>query len=114
MGLAGTFVACDDYDDSDLRMRVENGGMIASVTPSADGITITMTDGSTYNITNGAKGDKGDKGDTGATGAQGEPGSVVEIGENGNWFIDGVDTGHAFTRSGRTGWCRRARRPGWH
>ena len=108
LGLAGTFVACDDYDDSDLRMRVEalegtladlqaqieNGGMIASVTPSADGITITMTDGSTYNITNGAKGDKGDKGDTGATGAQGEPGSVVEIGENGNWFIDGVDTGN--------------------
>ena len=23
LGLAGTFVACDDYDDSDLRRRVE-------------------------------------------------------------------------------------------
>lgn len=101
LGSAGMFVACDDYDDTDLRMRVEavegsladlqaqieNGAVIQSVTPSADGITITMMDGTTYNITNGKDGADG------ATGADGKPGSVVEIGENGNWFIDGVDTG---------------------
>ena len=38
----------------------------------------------------GIQGQKGDKGDAGSTG---KDGSVVTIGENGNWFIDGVDTG---------------------
>ena len=50
----------------------------------------------------GPKGDKGDKGDTGAigpvgpegpAGANGANGSVVTIGANGHWLIDGVDTG---------------------
>ena len=98
LGLAGTFVACDDYDDSDLRRRVNaiegtlselqsaiaNGVVISDVTSSSTGVTITTSDGKTYNITNGANG---------ADGADGTPGSVVEIGDNGNWFIDGVDTG---------------------
>ena len=35
----------------------------------------------------GEKGEKGDKGDKGQDGTQ------VTIGENGNWFLDGVDTG---------------------
>ncbi len=34
----------------------------------------------------GEKGDKGDKGDDGAT-------PTIEIGANGNWFVNGVDTG---------------------
>ena len=50
----------------------------------------------------GPKGDKGDKGDTGAigpvgpegpAGANGANGSVVTIGANGHWLIDGIDTG---------------------
>ena len=91
LGLAGTFVACDDYDDSDLRRRVEAiegtlndlkdqiaaGAVITDISSSDNGITITTSDG-TFTITNGA---------------DGAPGSVVEIGDNGNWFIDGVDTG---------------------
>ena len=95
LGLAGTFVACDDYDDSDLRRRVDavegtladlkaqiaNGVLIESITSSSNGVTITTSDGNTYNITNGTNG------------VNGTPGSVVEIGDNGNWFIDGVDTG---------------------
>lgn len=60
----------------------------------------------------GEKGEKGDKGDKGDSGEQGEKGSdgingsngvdgkdgadgktpEIKIGENGNWFIDGVDT----------------------
>ena len=39
---------------------------------------------------------KGEKGDTGATGPQGpkgDAGSVVTIGEDGYWYIDGVNTG---------------------
>ena len=60
----------------------------------------------------GEQGEKGDKGDKGDSGEQGEKGSdgvndsdgkdgkdgvdgktpEIKIGENGNWFIDGVDT----------------------
>ena len=39
------------------------------------------------------KGEKGDKGDPGVDGAAGSIGSILTIGENGNWWIDGVDTG---------------------
>lgn len=41
-------------------------------------------------IAKGQKGEKGDKGD------KGDPGSIYSklvIGDNGNWFIDGIDTG---------------------
>ena len=52
----------------------------------------------------GPKGDQGEKGDTGAQGQQGiqgiqgEPGQdghtpIITIGNNGNWFIDNVDSG---------------------
>ena len=52
----------------------------------------------------GVQGEKGDKGDTGAQGEQGVKGDkgdsgndgkspVITIGANGNWFIDGADTG---------------------
>lgn len=52
-------------------------------------ITKTANDcppGST--VPQGTKGDKGDKGDKGEDGHS----PVITIGENGNWFIDGVDT----------------------
>lgn len=39
----------------------------------------------------GEKGEKGDKGDKGDNGIDGKT-PVIVIGENGNWFIDGVDT----------------------
>ena len=47
----------------------------------------------------GAQGEKGEKGDPGPTGAQGikgdkgDPGEAPQIGDNGNWFVAGVDTG---------------------
>ena len=44
-------------------------------------------------------GDKGDKGDRGEKGDKGEP-TVVTIGDNGNWFLDGVDTGKKATGQG--------------
>ena len=120
--LMGAFVTvgCNQFEDdinklkddvaalqeslTDVQSKIDDGAVITDVTPTADGLKITLSDGSSYDVkngANGAKGDKGDKGDTGAqgeagaTGAQGEagtPGSVVTIGENGNWFIDGVDT----------------------
>ena len=106
--MAGTSLmstSCKNYDDdiqslgdrvtavegdlASLKQQIESGAVISSVTPSENGITITLSDGQKYEIKNGAKGDKGD---TGATGQDGKPGSVVEIGSNGNWVIDGVDT----------------------
>ena len=43
----------------------------------------------------GSQGEKGDKGDSGTPGKDGEDGHtpVITIGENGNWYVDGVDTG---------------------
>ena len=74
-----------------------------------DTYTITYSDGttSTFTVTNGADGEDGKDGATGATGEtgpqgpqgiQGEKGEdghtpVVTIGANGNWVIDGVDSG---------------------
>lgn len=44
-----------------------------------------------------ATGDNGANGSNGQNGSNGANGSVVTIGENGNWFIDGVDTGKPAT-----------------
>lgn len=58
---------------------------------NADTYTITFNNGETitFTVTNGENGEQG---------IQGEPGKdghtpVIEIGDNGNWIIDGVDTG---------------------
>lgn len=44
--------------------------------------------------TPGAKGSKGDTGAVGPAGPRGADGYTPEIGANGNWFINGTDTGH--------------------
>ena len=41
----------------------------------------------------GPAGQTGATGATGATGSAGTPGTKIEIGANGNWVIDGIDTG---------------------
>jgi hypothetical protein len=53
---------------------------------------ITLSNGNKYEITNGVNGKDGSNG---TNGKDGKDGSVVTIGENGNWFIDGEDTGLA-------------------
>ncbi|MGI6573838.1 MAG: PL29 family lyase N-terminal domain-containing protein [Fermentimonas sp.] len=96
------FTACQDYDDdissleskignlqqtlNEIQSKIDGGAVITNVTSTANGITITLSNGKSYNITNGKDG---------ADGADGADGSVVTIGENGNWFIDGEDTGFA-------------------
>lgn len=93
----GTFTGCSDYDDdinslnervdavekavADLKAAIEAGSVITNVTSTENGVTVTLSDGKTFELTNGQDG------------AEGKPGSVVAIGDNGNWFIDGVDTG---------------------
>lgn len=62
---------------------------------NVDTYTIAYSDGttSTFTVTNGKDG---------AQGIQGEPGEdghtpIITIGENGNWFVDGADTGISAT-----------------
>ena len=95
--LTVNFVGCKDYDDdidnlqaqidnlettvSEIQSAIGNGYYIKDVQSGNDGITLSLSNGKTYSITNGQDG------------AAGKAGSVVTIGENGNWFIDNVDTG---------------------
>ena len=87
-----TFVSCkDDYDDSELRQKIEAqaklidqinsqitaGGTISNVQPSADGVSITMSDGKTYTV-----------GKDGKDGKDGKPGTVWTINEVGYWCVD--------------------------
>ena len=108
LGTTTTFVGCSkDYDDdianlqtqitantkaiSDIQTLLNSGQWVKSVTSVTNGVTITLGNGTAYTITNGA---------TGATGAAGTS-SVITIGTNGNWFVNGVDTGK--TSVGATG-----------
>lgn len=96
----GMLTSCKNYDDdiaglddritavekslNDLKAQISGGAVITNVEPTANGVKVTLSNGNTFELTNGEKGD---------TGAAGQPGSVVEIGANGNWVIDGIDTG---------------------
>ena len=82
---------------NDLQNKINNGEVVTSVTSTANGIEVKTNKG-TYTITNGKDGKDGKDGVNGTNGTNGKdgaPGSVVTIGENGNWFIDGKDTGLA-------------------
>ena len=63
---------------------ISSGSVITGVDKTDKGVTVTLSNGNKFELTNGTNGNKGE---------DGKPGSVVTIGENGNWFIDGVDTG---------------------
>ena len=122
MGLI--FPSCsDDYDDDISRLEqeiatntaaiqqiqqlVKSGSVISNVESSANGVTVTLSNGKSFEITNGtngtpgtvwsigddgywyengekteflARGEKGDKGDTGAAGPQGEKGDKGDTG----------------------------------
>lgn len=102
----GMFTSCKNYDEdiaglddritavekslNELKAQISGGAVITNVESTAKGVKVTLSNGKTFELTNGQDGAKGDKGDTGAAG---QPGSVVEIGKNGNWVIDGIDTG---------------------
>ena len=102
LGLAGVAVSCTDYDGdindltervkklestvSDLQTAINNGAVITDVTPITNGVKVTLSNGKSFDVTNGKDGNDG---------APGKDGSVVTIGANGNWFIDGKDTGFA-------------------
>lgn len=105
LGLAGVAVSCTDYDGdindltervkklestvSALQTAINNGAVITDVTPITNGVKVTLSNGKSFDVTNGKDGNDG------KDGAPGKDGSVVTIGANGNWFIDGKDTGFA-------------------
>ena len=76
---------------NELQTNISNGEIVTAVTSTANGITVQTNKGS-YTIANGKDGKDGKDG---TNGTNGKDGSVVTIGENGNWFIDGVDKGIA-------------------
>lgn len=69
-----------------------------SKTANADNVdiyTITYSDGSTsiFTVTNGVDGKPGAQGEKGESGHT----PTITIGSNGNWYVDGVDTGYLAT-----------------
>ena len=96
---AGTFTSCKDYDDDidridtelsgiksqleALENKIKDGKWITSVTPTANGLTITLSDSQTYEITNGKNGQDG---------APGAAGTEWTISEDGYWVCNGEKT----------------------
>ena len=86
--------------------------VVSIVKTSSDGLvdtyTITYSDGttSTFSVTNGQNGATGVQGEQGIQGNPGQDGHtpVITIGDNGNWYVDGADTGiHAQGIKGEKG-----------
>lgn len=98
--LPAVVTSCKDYDDdinnlqgqinnlgskitsvesavTTLQGQISSGAVITSVTESADGITVTLSNGQTYTITNGENGTNG---------------TLWTIGDDGFWYEDGVKT----------------------
>lgn len=98
--LAG-MVSCSDYDDdinsltqrvdalektvAELQKAIEAGAVITNVESTENGVTVTLSDGKTFEVKNGAKGEDG------------EDGSVIGIKQVDGvdyWFLDGKNTGY--------------------
>ncbi len=90
-GSVGTFTSCKDYDDdiSNLQKQIDenakaidqintlisNGSVITNVTKGTDGVTITLSNGNSFDIKNGANGTNA---------------AVWTIGSDGYWYKDNV------------------------
>lgn len=99
---SSTFTSCKDYDDdidgltnrvsavegtlSQLESLIKKGAVITDVKSTANGVVVTLSDNKTFTLTNGKDGAAG------ATGAAGKNGTVVTMGEDGYWYVDGKKT----------------------
>ena len=94
--LSGGMVSCSDYDDdinslnarvdgiekslADLKAQIEAGAVITSVENTENGVKVTLSNGKSFELTNGKDG---------ANGQDGTPGSTVGVDNEGYWTIDG-------------------------
>lgn len=99
---SSTFTSCKDYDDdidgltnrvsavegtlSQLESLIKKGAVITDVKSTANGVVVTLSDNKTFTLTNGKDGA------TGAAGAAGKNGTVVTMGTDGYWYVDGKKT----------------------
>ncbi|WP_455665716.1 PL29 family lyase N-terminal domain-containing protein [Phocaeicola sp.] len=103
----GTFVSCKDYDDdidridkeltevksqiAALQKLVGEGKWVTNITSIENGFTVTMSDGTSQNV-------------TGIKGADGKNGTEWTIGEDGFWYMDGEKTSsQAVAKDGEDG-----------
>ena len=121
VGATTTLQSCKDYDDDIQNLQqqidanskaikaiedlIQGGGVIKDVTSTANGVTVTMSNGKTFEISNGRDGAAGTAWTISDDGywvkdgtktsykAIGQNGATPTIGTNGNWFINGTDTG---------------------
>lgn len=92
--------SCKDYDDdinnlqaqiddlnktlASIEAQIKNGAVITSLTPVSNGVTLTLSNGQSYTITNGKDGADG------KDGAAGKDGITWTIGDDGYWYKNGV------------------------
>ena len=103
----GTFVSCKDYDDdidqinqeladlesqiAALQNKVNSGEWVSGVTSTANGVTITLGNGQTFNVTNGKDGANG------AAGVNGKDGATPKIAVNDEVIQVSYDDGATWT-----------------
>lgn len=104
-GATGTVTSCKDYDDdinslhqqikanadkiAEIEKLVKGGSVITNVAQSETGVTVTLSNGKSFNLTNGKDGAQGAQG---IQGEPGKPGTAWTIGEDGYWYCDGKKT----------------------
>ena len=92
-----TYVGCKDYDDDidnlqtqidavkvsleELKAKINSGSVITNVVKGDKGITVTLSDGNSYELTNGTNGTNGKDADVWTINS-----------ENGYWYKNGVKT----------------------
>lgn len=92
-GTVSTFTSCKDYDDDisflqeqidanaaaikTIQELIQKGSVITNVASNATGVTVTLSDGTSFDLTNGQNG---------------APGTAWTIGTDGYWYKDGVKT----------------------
>ena len=105
----GTFVSCKDYDEdieglqtqinankdaiAKLQQLVGSGNRVTGVASSANGLVVTMSNGSSVTIEAAA----------GKDGKDGKNGTEWTIGEDGYWYMDGEKTENLAVAEGAIG-----------
>lgn len=104
----GLLTSCKDYDDDitnlqgqiddlkklvdQIQSQISNGVLLTNVTPAENGVTLALSNGKSYTITNGKDGAKGTDGQNGTPGVAGKDADIWKIGDDGFWYKNDVKT----------------------